>query len=139
MGCPGLRSSNYWEEDSFPSHEFPSQIHFYRHKDMFKTAHENILLTILTGKNLYFTEFSTKTHWNTRLAASNVSYVFTINYVLLIPLSYRRLKNVIHQIDSKNEWLVLSVTFTAKFELVFVLTCENAFNRKSIDFSKKRY
>ena len=36
-------------------------------------------------------------------------------------------KNVIHQIDSKNEWLLLSVTFMAKFELVFVLTFENAF------------
>ena len=53
----------------------------------------------------------------------------------------------VHQIDSKNEWLLLSVTFTAKFELVFVLTFENAFylrfhfkaNRKSIDYSKKRY
>ena len=26
-------------------------------------------------------------------------------------------KNVIHQIDSKNEWLLLSITFTAKLEL----------------------
>ena len=56
------------------------------------------------------------------------------------------LKNVIHQIDSKNEWLLLSVTFTVKLELVFVLTFENAFswsfhfkaNRKSIGSSKKR-
>ena len=31
-------------------------------------------------------------------------------------------------IDSKNEWLLLSVTFTAKLELVFVLTFENAFS-----------
>ena len=38
------------------------------------------------------------------------------------------LKNVIHQIDSKHEWLLLSVTFTAKFELVFDLTFENAFS-----------
>ena len=30
----------------------------------------------------------------------------------------RCLKNVIHQIDSKNEWLLLSVSFTAKFGLV---------------------
>ena len=36
---------------------------------------------------------------------------------------------MIHQIDSKNEWLLLSVTFTAKFELVFVLTFENDFLR----------
>ena len=40
--------------------------------------------------------------------------------IILIPLSYRCLKNVIHQIDNKNEWLFLSVTFTAKYELVFV-------------------
>ena len=32
---------------------------------------------------------------------------------------------MIHQIDSKNEWLLLSVTFTAKPELVFVSTFEN--------------
>ena len=45
-----------------------------------------------------------------------------------------------HQTDSKSEWLLLSVTFTVKLELVFVLTLENAFsysfhfkaNRKSI-------
>ena len=34
----------------------------------------------------------------------------------------------IHQVDSKNEWLFLSETFTAKLELVFVLTFENAFS-----------
>ena len=47
---------------------------------------------------------------------------------LLKLLSYRCLKNVIYQVDSKNEWLLLSVTFTAKLELVFVLTFENAFS-----------
>ena len=65
----------------------------------------------------------------------------------LIPLSHRCMKNVIYQIDSKNEWLLLSITFTAKLELVFVLKFENAFplsfhfktNRKSIGSSKKRY
>ena len=56
------------------------------------------------------------------------SYVYAINWVLLIPLSYRCLKNVIHHIDSKNEWLLLSVAFTEKLELVFVLTFENAFS-----------
>ena len=35
---------------------------------------------------------------------------------------------MIHEIDNKNEWLLLSVTFTAKLELVFVLTLENAFS-----------
>ena len=28
-------------------------------------------------------------------------------------------------IDSKNEWLLLAASFTAKLELVFVLTLEN--------------
>ena len=32
------------------------------------------------------------------------------------------------KIDSKNESLLLSVTFTAKLELVFILTFENAFS-----------
>ena len=53
----------------------------------------------------------------------------------------------IHQIDSENEWLLLSVTFTAKFEVAFVLTFANTFpesfhfkpNGKSIDSSTKRY
>ena len=56
-------------------------------------------------------------------------YVYTVNYVLLIPLLYRCLKNVIHQIGSKNEWLLLLVAFTAKLELLFVLTFKNAFFR----------
>ena len=47
------------------------------------------------------------------------SYVYTSNKVLLIPLSCRCLKNVIHQIGSKNEWLLLLLAFTAKLELVF--------------------
>ena len=34
-------------------------------------------------------------------------------FTQLIPLPYRCLKNVVHQIDSKNEWLLLSVTFGA--------------------------
>ena len=32
------------------------------------------------------------------------------------------------QVDSKTEWLLLSVTFMAKLELVFVLTFKNAFS-----------
>ena len=34
-------------------------------------------------------------------------------------------KKVIHQIDSKNEWLLLLPSFTVKYELVFDLTLEN--------------
>ena len=51
---------------------------------------------------------------------------------------------MIHQVGSKNEWLLLSVTFTAKLEMVFVLTFENDFswsfhfkaNRRSMGSSK---
>ena len=34
----------------------------------------------------------------------------------------------LHQINSKNGWLLLSICFTAKFGLAFVLTLENAFS-----------
>ena len=33
---------------------------------------------------------------------------------------YRCLKNVVHQVDVENEWLLLSVGFTAKSVLAFV-------------------
>ena len=46
---------------------------------------------------------------------------------IIIYQEYRCLKNLIHQVDSKNDWLLLSAGFTAKVELVFVLTLENAF------------
>ena len=42
-------------------------------------------------------------------------------------LKVKCLKNVIHQIESKYEWLLFSASFTVKFGLVFVLTLENAF------------
>ena len=50
----------------------------------------------------------------------------------------------VDQIDSEKKWLLLPVISTAKLELVFVLTFENAFsksfhfkaNRKSIGSSK---
>ena len=38
------------------------------------------------------------------------------------------LKNVLHQIDSKNEWLLLSASFTANYGLAFVLTPERTFS-----------
>ena len=43
---------------------------------------------------------------------------------IIVQMSEKR----VHQIDSKNEWLLLSVTLTAKLELVFLLTFENAFS-----------
>ena len=43
---------------------------------------------------------------------------------IMVQMSEKR----VHQIDGKNKWLLLSVTFTAKLELVFVLTFENDFS-----------
>ena len=43
---------------------------------------------------------------------------------IIVQMSEKR----VHQIGSKNEWLLLSVTFTAKLELIFVLTFENTFS-----------
>ena len=57
------------------------------------------------------------------LAASDLFDIFTQSIKFYtFHYQYRCLKNVIHQIDSKNRWLLLSVSFTAKFGLVFVLT-----------------
>ena len=84
------------------------------------------------------------------MAASDYFRMFTQSIKLYTfhyhVLRVQCLKNVIHQIDSKNEWLLLSASFTAKYWLVFVLTLENDFvkrfhfkaNRNSIGSSKKR-
>ena len=53
-------------------------------------------------------------------------YTYIYIYIYIYIHTYRYLKIVIHQID-RNEWLLLSARLTAKFELVFVLTC-NIFN-----------
>ena len=45
---------------------------------------------------------------------------------MVAPFSNRCLKNMIRQMDSKNEWLLLSESSAAKFGLFFVLTLENA-------------
>ena len=44
---------------------------------------------------------------------------------------------MIHPIDSQNDWMPLSVTFTAKFELVFILTFANGFS-ESFHFKASR-
>ena len=84
------------------------------------------MISWLTWKNLCFTE---KIHWNTRLVASDVFHMFTQS-IKFFYFHYRTdvWKNMIHQIDSKNEWFLVWVTFTAKLELVFVLTFENTFS-----------
>ena len=39
-----------------------------------------------------------------------------------------RLKNMTHQVDSKNEWLLVPASFKSKSGLVFVLTLGNDFS-----------
>ena len=81
-------------------------------------------LTILTGKDWCFTQFS-----NGWLAASDLFDMFTQSVKFYtFHYQYRCLKNVIHQIDSKNGWLLFSASLRAKFGLVFVVTLENAFS-----------
>ena len=46
---------------------------------------------------------------------------------------------MIHQKDSKNKWLLLSASFTAKLWLVFVLTMENAFSIGFILSQQKKH
>ena len=91
-------------------------------------ARISFLITILTGKNC-FAHFST-----TMVAWLLLTFLIclhnqlsSIHYITDIK-EYRCLKNVIHQIASKNEWLLLSARFTEKFGLTFVLTLENAFS-----------
>ena len=55
---------------------------------------------------------------------------FRPRYILAsLVKEYGCLKNVNHQIGSKNEWLLLSASFPERFGLVFVVTLENAFLR----------
>ena len=64
------------------------------------------------------------------LAASNLLDMFTRSIKFhTFHYQYRCLNNMIHRIGSKNRWLLLSASFTAKFRLVFVLTLENAFSQ----------
>ena len=68
-------------------------------------------------------------YMNGWLAASDLFDMFTQSIKFYtFHYQYRCLKNVIHQIDSKNGWLFLSASFMGKFGLVFVLTLENAFS-----------
>ena len=59
-----------------------------------------------------------------RVFTQSVKFYTFNHYILRIQM----FENVIHQIDSKNESLLLSAIFMAKFGLVFVLTLENAFS-----------
>ena len=76
-----------------------------------------VLLTILTGKSLCFTEFSTKIYWNTRLAASDVFYMFTqsVKGPIIWRFSNRALNfNLLNRIEISsrlNSKLLFKMTF----------------------------
>ena len=79
-------------------------------------------------EKLCFTQFITRmAAWLLlfHMFTQSIKFYTFRHYVLK---KYRCLKNVIHQVDSKNERLLFSASFTAKFGLVFVLTLENAFS-----------
>ena len=88
----------------------------------------NLSLTILTVKTC-FIQFSTRVAgWLLLIPLVCIHNQWSLIKHSIIPCyKYRCLKNVMHQIDSKNEWLLLPASFTAKFGLVFVLTLEIAF------------
>ena len=82
----------------------------------------------INREKLCFTEFSTRmAAWllltfSIRLQnqLSSLHSIITFHeHILRV-----RLFELIHQIDSKNEWLLLSAGFTAKFGLVLVLALE---------------
>ena len=68
-------------------------------------------------------------YMNGWLATSDLFDMFTQSIKFYtFHYQYGCLENVIHQIDSKNGWLLLSASFTGKFGLFFVLTLENTFS-----------
>ena len=80
-------------------------------------------------EKLCFTQFSIRNGW---LPASDLFPMFTESIKFYTfhyhVLKVRMFKNVINQMDSKSEWLLLSAKFTAKLGLVFVLTLGNIFS-----------
>ena len=79
-----------------------------------------------------------------KLFAQSIKF-YTIHSIITFK-EHGCLKKVIHQIDKKNEWLLLSTSFTAKFELVFLKNDFSwRFHFKTIErasvvaSSKKRY
>ena len=64
--------------------------------------------------------------WPFHMFTQSIKFFFTFHYDTLKNTDVW--KDVILQIDSKNEWLLHSAGFAAKSDLVFVLTLENAFS-----------
>ena len=98
------------------------------------------ILTILTVKDWWFTQFSTET-------AGWLLLIFLICLHNQLSSIYSIISTNVWKMDSKNGWLLLSSSYTAKFGLVFVLTLEKAFSlevsfssqQKEHRLSKKQY
>ena len=71
-------------------------------------------------EKLYFTQISTRMAALLLLTFFICLHIHLIFIYILLSLSkeYRCLKKVIHQMDCKNEWLLISVSLTSKFVLV---------------------
>ena len=93
------------------------------------SLHEIMTTTILTDTHRERLVFHSIQYRNGWLAASDLFDIFTQSIKFYtFHCHYRCLKNVIHQIDSKNGWFLLSASFTAKFGFAFVLTLKNTFS-----------
>ena len=94
-------SKRLWGEGQFLSKNYFLEMSLF---------HGKMRLTILTWKNLCFTE---KIHWNTVLAASDVFHIFTQS-IKFFKFHYRtdvwKTSIVKMNVYSKNEWLLPSVT-----------------------------
>ena len=105
----------------------------------------NFFLNVNHGEKLCFTEFNTTwIYWNRILVASSLLFLFTQSNKFSKFNWHMLRKRLFVKLTENEKRLLLSASFTTKFELVLVLTQENAFSwrfhfktsRKSIWSSK---
>ena len=88
---------------------------------------KNFFLNINHGEKLCFTEFNTTwIDWNRSLVASGLLFLFTQSNKFSKFNWHMLRKRLFMKLTEKEERLLLSAGFTAKFELGLVLTQENA-------------
>ena len=89
---------------------------------------KNFFLNVNHGEKLCFTEFNTtRIYWNRSLVASGLLFLFTeLNKFSKFNWHMLR-KRLIIKLTENEKRLLPSATFTAKLELVLVLTQENVF------------
>ena len=96
-------------------------------RSFLNTIHNALILSILSGKKICCTHFSIRVA--TWLILTFFMFTQSIKfYTYYYHILYRYLKNLVHQIDSKNQWLLLSARFAGEFGFVFPLTLENTFS-----------